>query len=386
MKGLRLASAMVTAIICWAGAQQVVVAAAAPMRLDARQLKAAAIETDRVTEIAAPAGGGTASLAGGIQLQGQVVVPNESVEVVLATVAGQLESVAVNIGQAVRAGQALGRIYSAEMLTLQRDYLHARSQAELRKARLARDQALLADGIVSAGRLQETEAAAAEAAATYQQARQLLRLAGMSSGAISQLVSADDITPHLTLVTRSAGVLLEQAATVGQRLQPGDTVFRLSAGQQLNLELQAARADALRLRVGDLVRISGCDIDGRLSAIGAQLNALNQTVSLRAQFPRGGGCLRPNEYVQVIVTPSAGAAGLLSVAAAAITRVGGRDYVFVQEEGGFRPVAVTVFQQVGDRSWVRSELRAGQAVVRTGVAALKGSWQGLGAATGAATE
>jgi hypothetical protein len=49
-------------------------------------------------------------------------------------------------------------------------------------------------------------------------------------------------------------------------------------------------------------------------------------------------------------------------------------------------VAVTVVQQVGDRTWVRSELRAGQSVARTGVAALKGTWQGLGAAAQAAAE
>ena len=57
---------------------------------------------------------------------------------------------------------------------------------------------------------------------------------------------------------------------LGQRLEAGDTVFRLSAGKQLNIELQATRANAIRLRVGDRLRAPDCEVDGRISAIGTQ--------------------------------------------------------------------------------------------------------------------
>jgi len=357
-----------------------VAADSAPIRLTAEQLRAAGISIDPVTAIAHSPGAAPAAAGSGILLHGQVVVPNDSIEVVLANVAGQLESVAVNPGQPVRAGQVLGRVYSAELLTLQRDYLQARGQLELATARSSRDASLFKDGIVSAGRLQESQAAEVAAAASFEQARQMLRIAGMSSNAISRLTTAAAISPHLTLTARAAGVLLEQSAPVGQRLQGGDTVFRLAAGSRLNLELQVARADALRLRIGDLVSAAGCATSGHITSIGAQLSPVNQTVNVRAQFSDGNGCLRPNEYLQVTATPSSGAEGLLSVAAAAVTRVGAKDYVFVSGDGGFRPVAVTVVQQVGDRIWVRSELSAGQSVARSGVAALKGTWQGLGAA------
>ena len=62
----------------------------------------------------------------------------------LSPVSGRIESLLVNPGQAVRAGQALARIHSAELLGLQRELVSARAQADVARARAARDATLFA--------------------------------------------------------------------------------------------------------------------------------------------------------------------------------------------------------------------------------------------------
>ena len=59
---------------------------------------------------------------------------------------------------------------------------------------------------------------------------------------------------------------------------------------------------------------------------------------------------------------------------------GGQDYVFVAVEGGLRPVAVQVLRRQGGVTVLRSGVSAGTRVAGKGLAALKGSWMGLGAA------
>ena len=63
-------------------------------------------------------------------LPGRVVIPNERRDVILAGVSGRIESLLVNPGDAVRAGQPLVRLYSAELVSLQRAFLGARSSQE----------------------------------------------------------------------------------------------------------------------------------------------------------------------------------------------------------------------------------------------------------------
>ena len=317
---------------------------------------------------------------GGMQLNGQVTVPNRSVEVVMSTMSGQLAEVLVEVGQKVMSGQALGRMYSADFLTLQRDYLQAVGASEVAANRAERDDLLLSDGIISASRAQESHAARQAAAATLQQQRQMLRLAGMATGAISALKSAEAISPYLLLHARTGGVVLEQPLAAGQHVDAGQPVFKLAAGTTLWLDLQATRDQAAEIRIGDRVSVADCDGQARVISIGAQLHAGSQTVAVRAQLPDAMGCVRPNEYVQVYVSPADPMPDALSVPTSGLTRYAGQTYVFERQADGFRPVAVQVLRQLGDHTWVRGALNAGSQVASRGVAALKGTWQGLGAA------
>lgn len=357
-------------------------AAPGVLKLTDAQRQAAGLRTDAVRALDATELG--AAPSGGIHMQGRVVVPSGAISVVLSSVNGQLETLFVSPGQKVAPGTALARLYSGELLTLQGDYLNAAAQAEVQAARLARDEGLYKDGIIAQSRLLETRAAEVAAAAAHQEHRQLLLQAGMSEAAIAALKTPAQMSPRITVAARMGGVVLEQGIPVGGRVQSGDSLFRIGAEAGLALELQAARADAARLRVGDPVGLQDCKASGRITSIGSQVDATTQTVLVRASISGAPGCLRANEYVQAAASPTQEARGALSVATAAVVRIGARDHVFVQAADGYRPQPVTVVQSQGARSWVLAPgLTPGAVVVTQGVAALKGQLQGLGPAAAA---
>jgi len=347
------------------------------INMNAAQLQAGSVTFAPARAIdagAAPAGAGFS-----LRLSGRAVVPNAALEQVLAPVEGRIEALLVDPGQTVRAGQALVRIRSAQVLELQRELISARARARLADSRSKRDQQLNSEGIISRNRLLESEAAATEADAALRAQIQLLRLAGFSDSALGRIQDAGNIAPTVTLAASRAGRVLQQSVTVGQSVAVGDPLLRVAALDRLWVEMQATREQAQGIRAGDSVAVTGCPEPGRVIASAVLLDTQSQTLAVRAEIPRAADCLAPNQFVEVQISPRA-AAGLVAVPESSVVQHAGGTYVFQRISDGVQPVAITVERRANGSAWIRGKVDAGAQVASSGLAAIKGSWLGLGAA------
>lgn len=345
-------------------------------------MNASQLQAGRVTFAAARAlesGPAPAGAGYSLRLSGRTVVPNAALEQVLAPVEGRVEALLVDPGQNVRAGQALVRIRSAQVLELQREFIAARARAQLAGSRAQRDQQLNTEGIISRNRLLESQAAATEAEAALRAQAQMLRLAGFSASALDRIQDAGDISPAVTLAASRAGRVLQQSAQAGQSVMPGDPLLQVASLDRLWVQMQATRDQAQGIRSGDAVAVAGCPEPGRIIASAVQLDAQSQTVTVRAEIPRAADCMAPNQFVEAQVSPRA-AAGLLAVPDSSVVQHAGSSYVFLRVSDGVQPVAVTVERRANGSAWIRDKLDAGAQVASSGLAAIKGSWLGLGAA------
>ncbi len=347
-------------------------AAESTLKLTAEQIRTAGIEFAPAT---APDHGAGASL----QLTGRVIVPNEDLDLVLAQTGGRVQSVLVNPGQSVRAGQPLVRLHSAQVLATQRELIAARARREAASQRAARDEALHAEGIIARNRLEQSRAMLAEADAALHEQQQLLRLAGMSAGALAAIRSAADISPLLVLTARRNGNVLQQLVAPGEAVEAGQPLLRIATLNALWIELQAPREAAQRIRNGDRVRIQGCEREARVIASALQFDEHSQTIQVRAELRNPAGCVAPNQFVETRVTPGGGSgSGLVQVPAISVVQLQGTDYVFVRSQNGVIPRAVVVERRTGQTAWIQDGLAVGEQVASAGLAAIKGSWLGLG--------
>lgn len=349
------------------------------VQLEPGQREAAGIRVESVR----PGEAGKASAdTTGLKLPGRVVLPNARQDVLLANVAGRVESVLVNAGDGVRAGQGLLRLYSGELLALQRAYLSARSQAEVAQGRVSRDEALHAEGVIAAARLEATRAEGLQAQALLREQRQLLRLGGMADAAIDALKSAEAMSPLLTVQARRAGRVLSLDVRAGDHVEPGAPLASVASLDEFWIDLQATREQARQLAVGDVALLPGCEVRGSVLAAGVQLNETSQTTTARARFVGAGHCVAPNQFVQVGIAPAKAPAGVVIVPVSALLHYAGKDALFVEQPKGFRLVDVKIERYQGSVAWLRADGLQGAKVVTAGVAALKGRWQGLGLAAG----
>jgi membrane fusion protein, heavy metal efflux system len=363
-------------VLC-AGALCAAETAAQKIPMNAAQLQAGGIAFTAAKAVDAGAAAVGAGLS--LRLSGRVVVPNASLDQVLAPVEGRIEALLVDPGQNVRAGQGLVRIRSAQVLELQSGLISARARAQLAGSRAERDQQLHAEGIISRNRLLESQAAATEAEAGLRAQSQMLRLAGFSAAALARIQQVGDIEPVVTLAAPRAGRVLQLSVTAGQSVASGDPLLRVAGLDRLWIEMQATREQAQGIRAGDAVAVTGCPESGRVIASAVLLDAQSQTLTVRAEIPRASDCLAPNQFVETQISPRA-AAGLVAVPEASVVQHAGASHVFLRISDGLQPVAVSVERRANGSAWVRGNLPKGAQVASSGLAAIKGSWLGLGAA------
>lgn len=291
------------------------------------------------------------------RLPATLTLPGSGARAVVLPFGGVVTRLLAQEGEAVKAGQALVELHSAE-------YLAARAAQRDREARLdqarqqaARDAALLREGIVPARQAQQSQAALVAAQAEFGAGRDLL--AGTSEVA-GQPASYRLLAP-------AAGVVHEGELDLGEPVAAGTAAALLLSADRLWAEAQLPPALVGRLRAGQAVRLRAGEPSGRVIAVGGVLDPLSRAALLRAELPAAGLAPGQTLEIEILDTPPAGAR---RVPAAAVSREGGQDVVFMAVDGGFRPQPVQRLGSDGDAAVVLG-LPADAKVVTRGVAALK---------------
>ena len=364
--------------------------AAAPQQLllTAQQISRAGIAT---APAVATLAGDAAPAGNDLVLSGTVVAPPDAVALASAALDGVVRQVHVTPLQQVRSGTPLLTLYSLGWLEWQRAYLEKTSAARLAQARLARDEGLYGDGIIARARLDESRDAAQLATLAASEREQALRGAGLDGVALRRLREQRAPSPLLTVRASRAGTVLALPAEAGQHVEAGAPLARVAASGPLWVQLQATRAQLPLMRLGDLLQVDGC-ATLRVAAISPVVDATTQGALLRARQVGQDPCLKVNAFVEARLlrpTQRAGAAGGVAVPAVALVRGMGdarQQYVFVANGKGFVATPVQATPAGGGMAWVRGALSAGDAVAVRGLAALKGSWSGLGTPADAPTQ
>ena len=314
-------------------------------------------------------------------LSARVVVPNTQMNVVSTPLPGLVETLAVSISQTVKKGQLLARIQSPSLAEAQRLYVQAVNQANLSHAALTRDESLWREGIIAESRYLAAKGNHAEATALLAERTQALRLAGLSESAIGRLRNARAISSSLDIVAPADGVVLEQMATIGQRLEAYAAIYKVAQLNPLWLEVQVPVARAAGVRNGDPVSVPQFRAGGSVIAIGGSVDPDSQTVMVRALIDDNAKNLKPGQNVEatVVAAAASGAGGGWRVANSALSRQEGKLLLFVKTPAGFRAETATLIYEGARESAVNANLREDDEVAVRGIAALKGMLVGLGA-------
>lgn len=301
-----------------------------------------------------------------------VVVPPSGDIIVTTPLAGMASRLLAAAGESVAAGQVLAEVRSPEFIELQRDFLNSLNQKRLAATELARDEQLFAEGIISERRVQESGVREKIAATAYREHRQLLAIAGLLPAEIDALELDQQLLESMRIRAPIAGVVIEQLAMAGARLDGVSPVYRVADLSTLWLAINMRQEDIRAVRPGMRVSVPSAEAAGEVIAVGRAVDPVTQTGVVRAELDTAAG-LSPGQFVQVQVMADdpTETVGAWSVPAAAVTQAGGIDFVFVRSAQGFVATEVRVLGTDGGRARIRAPLAADDRVVVAGVAVLK---------------
>jgi cobalt-zinc-cadmium efflux system membrane fusion protein len=326
--------------------------------------------------VVAPLAAATALVSS--RLPGEITVPVNQERVISTSQSGLIDALFVAAGQQVKKGQAVAHISSPELVGLQRDYLQTLTQLRLARNTLDRDGELFKDGIIAERRYLTTKSTYDELNAVLMQRRQSLKLAGMGDAAISRLESTSNYSAGMTLSAPIDGQVLEQMATIGQRVDPAMPLLRVGRLNPLWLEIHAPVESLGRVSNGMLVRIPKYAAEGKVIAVIRNVNKNDQTMHVRAEITRNTERLSPGQFVEVEIATPVVSRQQYSVPKKAVIRNGRESYVFVQNTQGFAPRQVQVVSEQADQIVIANGLSGSENIAVSGTAAIKAAWVGTG--------
>ncbi len=313
---------------------------------------------------------GTADLESTLQISGNLA-PRTRVAI-FARLQGTLSRVGVEIGDRVRAGQAVATMDRRE-IDAQVDA--AAASVNVAHAGLESSEAALANAILEHERAQKLFESGAisrqrlDAADTSRRAASAQR--DLATASVAQadaaLRRAREVQRDTTLTSPIDGVIVERNYDAGSLASPGDKPVVVVADLRvLKLEAGVSELEAGRLRTGMPARISvqarpGETFDGRLAAIAPEVDARNRhfAIEVRTNNP---GTLLSGMYATAAI-PLEHVSGALAVPRDAVTTRDGHRVVLKVDGTTVREVAITEGLSTGTHVEIANGLKAGDVIV-----------------------
>jgi cobalt-zinc-cadmium efflux system membrane fusion protein len=317
-------------------------------------------------------------VGGVVQTVGRLTFDDRKVAHIFSPVSGRVTRLLADLGQRVKAGQALALLDSPDMGGALADYHKA--DAAFIAAEKDRDrQKELFEAHAGAQRdFEGAEAVYRSALAERDRAKQRADLFYGGGRGVSQ---------GFQLRSPISGEVIARGATAGMEVQgqyAGTSVELYTVGELDALWLLAdiPESDVFRVKAGSPLTFkvngsTGAPFRGRIDWVSGTLDPSTRAARVRCEVPNPGRVLKPEMFAQVSIQVDRTRA--LAVPRTAVTRIGSITYAFVDlgrdPEGRHRfqrrPIAVDE-QEAGDYVPVASGLKAGETVVSQGAILLAG--------------
>lgn len=179
---------------------------------------------------------------------------------------------------------------------------------------------------------------------------------------------------EFTLTAPHAGRITEDDFVVGERIEPGRTLFRLVDERVVWIDAKLPAELAQRVAAGSLatVLIGDTQLAGKVLLQAHRTSETTRTAIVRIEVDNREDRLHGGDYVDVYLPSRGDGRTQVSVPNGALIQMEGRTVVFRREtDGSLLPVEVRTGLVIGDHTLIEDGLATGDTVAVEGAFALK---------------
>lgn len=304
------------------------------------------------------------SIGSEIIAQATVTAPPDGQALVTARADGAVVRINKRLGDPVGAGETIALLESREAAAFVAERNAASARATAARAAADRERRLFRERITARQDLEAAEAVRAEAEAELQRTQAAVEAAGVTGNG-----------RYLAVRSPISGRITEVDTQLGAYVSAGAELFNVANPRSVQVDAAVPAVDAQRIQPGDRAVVelpNGGTVEAVVRSSTPSLNPESRTATVVLQPAGMPAGLTQGQAVRVRIVPRGSVTGsAIVLPEEAVQQVEGRDVVFVQVEGGFQAVPVTVGQRSGGRAEITEGLRPGLVVVTRGAFVLK---------------
>jgi RND family efflux transporter MFP subunit len=275
--------------------------------------------------------------------------------------AGRVTQVFVELGQPVKAGDALFTVASPDIAGLRAEREKASVDLDLAKAQFERVKAMvLAHALPAKDEL--------EANQQFRSAQVAVHLAQAKIGSLKVSSRADN---EFTVVSPEAGIIVEKNVLPSQQVQSDPGLVNVADVSSVWVVADLFEADAIGIEPGTAVQVTSPSIpdfkvEAKVEMVSAVVDPSRHTVPVRVRLDNPKHLLKPNVFAQMrfSVKPPEDAT---EIDATALVSDGAKQYVYVQSDRGRFVRREVIAGSVREgRVPITRGLKAGEVVVEEG--------------------
>jgi len=281
-----------------------------------------------------------------VRAPGTVRIDERKQTVVTLRAEGYIEELHVNAtGETVKAGAPLFRLYSAPLVQAQLEYALA-----IKASRNPHDasQMAMVDG-----------------------AAQKLRSLGVPEARIREIQQGGTVSRTIEWPAPASGTVLEKKVISGQRIMPGDELYRIADLSTVWVIAEVPERDIGSISLGSAATVTfrafpSQPMEGRVALVYPELKPETRTARVRIELPNPDGRLKPDMYADVVFHEDAADKPVVAVPDSAVIDSGTRQLVLISKgEGRFEPRVIKMGRHGDGYVEALEGVKEGEEVVTT---------------------
>ncbi len=237
-------------------------------------------------------------------------------------IAGYIKSIGVEIGQSIKAGQALGSVESMELVQLQQDYQQTLSKLRLQEQELQRQKTLDLEEVGAKRKLQQAEA-------EYNGIKSMASALETKLKMIGILPNSQTVKSIVSVVSPITGFVKSIRVNIGKSVSSTDVLFEIAGTQHAHFGLKVFEKDAQKIKVGQLFSVEGQSITCKVASINRFFDATSRTIEVIGEAPNTQSLIL-GQYIKAKIDVGNRLAQTLPESA--IVRKGETAYIFIETQ------------------------------------------------------
>jgi cobalt-zinc-cadmium efflux system membrane fusion protein len=231
-------------------------------------------------------------------------------------------------GDLVKKGEVLAVLTHTDYISLQQQYVEAKSRSSFLLKELERQKQLREENINSRKEFERIESELAINQAKENSLKATLHMLGIDP----EKVLKGEISSTISIRSPLAGAVTKVNITIGKLIRSEEVLFEIISREHLHIDLKVYEKDVMKVKEGQKVMVKISNVPEEKPAtiilVGKSLDPQNRTVSIHAHPDNGKDNLIPGMYVKgrIFIEERL----VKALPEEAVIREGDKNYIFIK--------------------------------------------------------